>query len=70
MPLDLSDTLVVGITATALFDLSEEDSVFQEKYKSDQRPQSKSTESTWQLEKANRSNLGQAFTMMGLTQHY
>jgi len=35
MPLDLSDTLVVGITATALFDLSEADRVFRNKYKSD-----------------------------------
>lgn len=33
--LDLSDTLVVGITATALFDLSEADAVFREKYKED-----------------------------------
>ncbi|MBN2896569.1 MAG: 5'-nucleotidase [Campylobacterales bacterium] len=30
MPLDLSDTLVVGITATALFDLGEADRLFQE----------------------------------------
>ncbi len=35
MPLDLSDTLVVGITATALFDLSEADSVFRSKFVSD-----------------------------------
>ena len=28
MALDLSDTLVVGITATALFDLAEADAVF------------------------------------------
>ena len=35
MPLDLSDTLVVGITATALFDLSEADRVFREKFDSD-----------------------------------
>ena len=34
MPLDLSDTLVVGITATALFDLSEADQVFRRKYES------------------------------------
>ncbi|WP_412852012.1 5'-nucleotidase [Ectothiorhodospira shaposhnikovii] len=32
MPLDLSDTLVVGITATALFDMSESDRVFREKF--------------------------------------
>ncbi len=38
MAFDLSDTLVVGISATALFDMSESDSVFQEKYKGD--PQS------------------------------
>jgi 5'-nucleotidase len=31
MPLDLSDTLVVGITSTALFDLSESDSIFRAK---------------------------------------
>lgn len=35
MPLDLSDTLVVGITATALFDLSEADRVFREKFDQD-----------------------------------
>ncbi|MDO8444625.1 MAG: 5'-nucleotidase [Deltaproteobacteria bacterium] len=35
MPLDLSDTLVVGISATALFDLSEADRVFRTKYKED-----------------------------------
>lgn len=35
MPLDLSDTLVVGITATALFDLSEADRVFKEQYIND-----------------------------------
>lgn len=32
MPLNLSDTLVVGISATALFDLHEADSVFQKEY--------------------------------------
>ncbi|MCK9606402.1 MAG: 5'-nucleotidase [Methylomonas sp.] len=32
MALDLSDTLVIGVTATALFDLSEADSVFRSKY--------------------------------------
>lgn len=35
MPLDLSDTLVIGISATALFDLSEADRVFRTKYKED-----------------------------------
>jgi 5'-nucleotidase len=35
MPLDLSDTLVVGISATALFDLSEADAVFRSKYAED-----------------------------------
>lgn len=35
MAIDLSGTLVVGITATALFDLSEADTVFREKYKED-----------------------------------
>ncbi len=35
MPLDLSDTLVIGITATALFDLSEADSIFRQKYDTD-----------------------------------
>ncbi len=35
MALDLSDTLVVGISATALFDLSEADLVFRDKYKDD-----------------------------------
>lgn len=35
MPVDLSDTLVVGISATALFDMSESDSVFRNKYKED-----------------------------------
>ena len=34
MPYDLSDTLVVGISATALFDLSEADSVFRGKFES------------------------------------
>jgi 5'-nucleotidase len=33
--LDLSDTLVIGVTATALFDLSEADSVFRSKYAED-----------------------------------
>ena len=32
MPLDLSDTLVIGITSTALFDLSEADAVFRNKF--------------------------------------
>ncbi|MDO8742016.1 MAG: 5'-nucleotidase, partial [bacterium] len=35
MALDLSDTLVVGITATALFNLSEADSIFRENFESD-----------------------------------
>jgi len=35
MALDLSDTLVIGISATALFDLSEADRVFQLKFKED-----------------------------------
>lgn len=35
MALDLSDTLVVGVTATALFDLSEADAVFRSKYAED-----------------------------------
>lgn len=35
MALDLSDTLVVGISATALFDLKEADSVFRKKYEED-----------------------------------
>lgn len=35
MPLDLSETLVVGITSTALFDLSESDTVFRAKFASD-----------------------------------
>ena len=35
MALDLSDTLVIGISATALFDLGEADAVFQDKYKKD-----------------------------------
>lgn len=35
MPLDLSETLVVGISATALFDLTEADSVFQTKFADD-----------------------------------
>ncbi|WP_371181433.1 5'-nucleotidase [Xanthomonas sacchari] len=35
MPLDLSDTLVVGISATALFDLQEADDVFRKKFAED-----------------------------------
>ncbi len=35
MALDLSETLVVGITATALFDLTDADKVFRDKYESD-----------------------------------
>lgn len=35
MAIDLSDTLVVGISATALFNLSEVDAVFREKFKED-----------------------------------
>jgi 5'-nucleotidase len=34
---DLSETLVVGVSATALFDLSEADRVFQEKFKQDKQ---------------------------------
>ena len=36
MPVELSDTLVIGITATALFDLSEVDKVFRAKYDEDE----------------------------------
>ena len=35
MPIDLSETLVIGISATALFDLSEADRVFREKKEED-----------------------------------
>jgi 5'-nucleotidase len=35
MPLNLSDTLVIGISATALFDLNDADKVFREKYSLD-----------------------------------
>jgi len=35
MAFDLSDTLVIGITSTALFDLSEADEVFRSKFESD-----------------------------------
>ncbi len=35
MPLDLSDTLVIGISATALFDLSEADSLFRTEFEKD-----------------------------------
>ena len=35
MPTDLSDTLVVGISATALFDLTEADRVFRHEFKKD-----------------------------------
>jgi 5'-nucleotidase len=35
MGLDLSNTLVIGISATALFDLSEADAIFQTKYEED-----------------------------------
>ena len=35
MPLDLKETLVIGISATALFDLSESDSLFKNEYKTD-----------------------------------
>ncbi len=35
MPVELNETLVVGISATALFDLAESDKIFQEKSKSD-----------------------------------
>ena len=34
---DLSETLVIGVSATALFDLSEADRVFQEKFKEDKQ---------------------------------
>jgi 5'-nucleotidase len=37
MALDLSDTLVVGISATALFDLTEADSVFRSEYAHDKQ---------------------------------
>src|SRR4051794_16490685 len=37
MPLDLSQTLVVGITSTALFDMSESDNVFREKFATDRQ---------------------------------
>lgn len=35
MPIDLNETLVIGISATALFDLSESDEIFKQKSKSD-----------------------------------
>lgn len=35
MPIELNDTLVIGVSATALFDLSEADKVFKEQYKTD-----------------------------------
>jgi len=35
LSLDLSDTLVVGISATALFDLAEADQLFRERYSQD-----------------------------------
>ena len=35
MPLDLSDTLVIGITSTALFDLNEADAIFRAKIDTD-----------------------------------
>lgn len=35
MPLDLSESLVIGISATALFDLSKADSIFRKKIKKD-----------------------------------
>ena len=35
MPIELNETLVVGISATALFDLSESDEIFKQKSKSD-----------------------------------
>ena len=35
MPTDLSDTLVIGIASTALFDLSEADSVFRQHFETD-----------------------------------
>ncbi len=35
MPVDLSESLVVGISATALFDLSEADRIFREKLEHD-----------------------------------
>ncbi|MGR5150117.1 5'-nucleotidase [Photobacterium alginatilyticum] len=35
MPIDLTETLVVGISATALFDLSEADEIFKQKIESD-----------------------------------
>jgi len=37
MPLDLSDTLVVGIAATALFDLTQADAVFRAKFEHDRQ---------------------------------
>ena len=37
MPLDLSDTLVVGVASTALFDMTESDSVFQAKFANDRQ---------------------------------
>ncbi len=35
MPIDLSNTLVIGISATALFDMSESDRMFREKFATD-----------------------------------
>ena len=35
MTADLSDTLVIGISATALFDLREADAVFREHFETD-----------------------------------
>lgn len=39
MPIDLSETLVIGISATALFDLSEADKVFRKKRQKTQKLQ-------------------------------
>lgn len=52
MALDLTDTLVVGISATALFDLSEADAVFQSKYKDDKET-AMSEYRTYMLEREN-----------------
>lgn len=36
LPLSLKDTLVIGISATALFDLSESDKLFKDEFKKNQ----------------------------------
>ncbi len=64
MPLDLSDTLVIGITSTALFDLSEADAVFRKKFDIDQEEALKEYRKYTEEHEAEELNPGTGFPLV------